>query len=104
MLDTLNGNEMGSFLPGLKKVGKFTSKYTSAIAKAFIPAGIVNAASAFDPTKKKALANAKKAASEILQPTPAAKKVVKPKAKLPIAPIAIAVAALGALVVFSKKR
>lgn len=106
MLSEINGVEMGAFLPGLKKIGKFTSKVTGGIAKAFIPASIVNAAAAFDPTRKKGLANAKKSASELLKPDAPAVPKVRPKAKLALSPamIGIGVAALGALVLLGKRR
>jgi hypothetical protein len=46
----------GKFLPSLskafKKIGKFTSPITGALAKSFLPAGVVNALAKFDPTKK----------------------------------------------------
>jgi hypothetical protein len=103
MLDTLNGAYMGKgkFLPGLKK---FARKATTAIAKTFLPSSVVDAAANFDPTKKKALANAKKSATELLQPTAQPKKIVKPKAKLPVAYIGIGLAAVGALLLIGKRR
>ena len=46
----------GKILPGvgkfLKKVGKVTSPITTAAAKAFLPASLVDAAAKLDPTKK----------------------------------------------------
>jgi hypothetical protein len=46
----------GKFLPGLtkaiKKVGKVTSPFTTAIANSFLPSGVVNAFAKVDPTKK----------------------------------------------------
>jgi len=108
MLDTLNGTYLGKgkFLPGLKKIGKYTSKVTGGIAKAFIPASIVNAAAMFDPTRKKGLANAKKSASELLSPAPAPGPVIKAKSNLALTPvtIGIGVAALGALFLLGKRR
>lgn len=104
MLSEMNGNEMGAFLPGLKKVGKFTRKITGGIAKAFIPASIVNAAAAFDPTRKKGLANAKKSASELLSPPQSPAPKVRPKMTVSPAMIGIGVAALGALLLIGKRR
>lgn len=43
---------IGAFLPGLKKIGKATSKVTGGIAKAFLPSSLVDAAAKLDPTKK----------------------------------------------------
>ena len=52
--DVLMGK--GKFLPGLskamKKIGKITSPITTAAAKAFLPASLVNAAAKLDPTKR----------------------------------------------------
>jgi hypothetical protein len=54
-------SRLGAFLPGLgkfvKKVGKVTSPYTTAIAKSLLtaanlPPSLVDAAAGFDPTKK----------------------------------------------------
>lgn len=106
MLSEMSGNQLGAFLPGLRKIGKYTSKVTGTIAKAFIPSGIVNAAAAFDPSRKKGLANAKKSASELLKPTPAPVSKVRPKAKLALSPavIGVGVAAIGALVFLGKRR
>lgn len=46
----------GKFLPGLTKavkaIGKVTSPITTAAAKAFLPASVVDAAAKLDPTKK----------------------------------------------------
>lgn len=42
----------GSVKKFFKKVGKVTSPFTTAAAKMFIPAGLVNAAANLDPTKK----------------------------------------------------
>jgi hypothetical protein len=56
--DVLMGaaKKKGKFLPGLskvvKKIGKVTSPITTAAAKAFLPASLVNAAAKLDPTKK----------------------------------------------------
>ena len=44
---------MGAFLPGLKKIGKFTSGITTGLARAVgIPQSALNALSRVDPTKK----------------------------------------------------
>ena len=108
MLSEINGVALGrgKFLPGLKKIGRYTSKYTGAIAKAFLPSSLVNAAAAFDPSKAKGLANAKKSASELLSPTPAPLSKVKSKSKLALTPttIGIGVAALAGLFLLGKRR
>lgn len=76
-------SRIGAFLPGLKKVGKTTGKFTGAIAKAFIPASIVDAAAKLDPTKKNA--SAKQAVAAIAPaPVPAKKAIVVPKTILGI--------------------
>lgn len=45
------------FLPGVmkvaKKIGKTTAPITSAVAKAFLPASVVDLAAKFDPTRKR---------------------------------------------------
>lgn len=108
MLSTLNGSYYlgkGKFLPGLKKVGKFTRGVTTTVAKAFLPPSLVDAAASFDPTKKKSNA-AGKSAMELLKPAPApvAKlPVKKAKMALPIVPLAIGGLAIVALIVISKK-
>ncbi len=61
----------GAFLPGfmkvVKKVGKFTSPITSAIAKAVIPSSIVDALSKADPTAHSQLMDAlSKSASVVI--------------------------------------
>jgi hypothetical protein len=56
--DVLSGaaKKKGKFLPGLtkvvKKIGKVTSPITTAAARAFLPASVVNAAAKLDPTKR----------------------------------------------------
>lgn len=76
-------SRIGAFLPGLKKVGKVTGKFTGAVAKAFIPASIVDAAAKMDPTKKNA--SAKQAVTAIAPaPAPAKKAIVVPKTILGI--------------------
>ncbi|MGB7569575.1 MAG: hypothetical protein WBM07_17055 [Chitinivibrionales bacterium] len=50
---------MGKFLPGLmkvvKNVGKITSPFTTALAKTFLPSGVVNALAKADPSAHAAL-------------------------------------------------
>lgn len=53
---------IGAFLPGLRKIGKVTSKFTGGIAKTFLPPSLVNAAANLDPTKKNPSAKAAVAA------------------------------------------
>ena len=66
-----DGEELGAFLPGLKKIGKFTHKITGGIAKAIIPASLVDAAAALDPTKK--------GKSKAVVPVPAKQVITVPK-------------------------
>lgn len=110
MLSELNGSEMGAFLPGLKKVikkiGKVTSPITTGIAKTFLPSSFVDAAARLDPTKARAFDNAKKAASELLQPQVPSVQKENAKSKLSFNPavIGIGVAAIAALVLLKKRR
>lgn len=105
MITEMNGYEMGAFLPGLKKIGKYTSKVTGGIAKQFLPSALVDVAARLDPTKR-GFAQSKKSAAELLAPTPAPVPKVRPKAKLALSPavIGVGVAALGALVLLGKRR
>lgn len=71
---------LAAFLPGLKKavkkVGKVTSGFTTGIAKAFVPSGVVNALAKFDPTTKGGI---KPGVSSLIQTTkPATIKAVVP--------------------------
>lgn len=104
MITEMNGYEMGAFLPGLKKIGRYTSKVTGTIAKAFIPASLVDAAAKLDPSRR-GLAQSKKSAAELLTPSPVPVKS-KAKAAFSLSPaiIGIGVAALGALVLLGKRR
>jgi hypothetical protein len=43
----------GGFLNVIKSIGKFTRPITTAVAKTFLPASVVNAAAKLDPTAKK---------------------------------------------------
>ena len=92
-------DSLGAFLPGLgkfiKKVGKVTSPITTGIAKAFLPASLVNAAATLDPTARKNIA------PPVSVPQAAAKPyvttdTVKDEAKKP--PIALIAAGAGVLV------
>lgn len=62
----------GKFLPGFKKavrkIGKVTSPVTGAIAKSFLPAGVVNTLAKFDPSRKSGSAGATKALATIIKP------------------------------------
>jgi hypothetical protein len=57
----LSGDDMevlGAFLPGLKKIGKFTSKITTGLARAVgIPQSALDALSHIDPTKRGSVVN-----------------------------------------------
>jgi hypothetical protein len=65
---------MGAFLPGLKKIGKFTSKITTGLARAVgIPQSVLNALSNVDPTKK---GSAGAAVAAMLSPSGQTKQVV----------------------------
>lgn len=102
MLSSINGAYMGKgFLPGLKKAVRGV---TTTVAKAFLPSSLVDAAASFDPTRKKALDNSKKSATELIKPTPKPKAIVKPRAKqIPIVPLAIGGVAILALIIIGKK-
>lgn len=58
-----------------KKIGKFTRPFTTAAAKMFLPASLVDSAARFDPTKKGAAASIpqaiQQAAALNLAPAPA---------------------------------
>lgn len=44
---------IGAFLPGLKKIGRFTSRFTTGLARAIgVPQSVLNALSHVDPTSK----------------------------------------------------
>lgn len=111
------------FLPGaakaLKAIGKVTSPITTAAAKAFLPASLVNAAAKLDPTKRglvtpKAVAAVQSlTASAQAEKTAELEKALKPGAmetqallKTLTNPKVLAIIAGGAVVLFvmSKKR
>lgn len=91
----------GKFLPGLKK---FARGVTTTVAKTFLPSSLVDAAASFDPTRKNK-GDSGKSAMEILKASnaPPPKKIIKPKAKLPVVPLAIGGVAILALVLIGKK-
>lgn len=103
-MNTEIGYEIGAFLPGLSKIGRYTSKVTGTLAKAFIPSSIVDAAAKFDPSRKKGLDQAKKSAADLLKPTPA--PMVKKTPAFPLTPkvIGIGAAVIGAFILISRGR
>lgn len=103
-MNTEIGYEMGAFLPGLRKIGRFTSKATGTIAKAFIPAGVIDAAAKFDPTRKKGLANAKKSAADLLKPAAAPEPVEKPAFPLTPKVIGIGAAVVAAYILITRRK
>ena len=101
----LGKGSVGEFF---KKVGKFTSPFTTAIAKTFLPPGVVDMAAKLDPSKRAGfLQQAQAAIKSGNLPVYTDSTATSPKPPAKINPWLVggaAVAGLGVVLLVTRKR